>query len=264
MHLLRRRRCFEAPFIVCFVAIVFGTACTPSGPIPSVPSRLTRADANSGQAIELDALQADCERDHAVACLAFAEFLYWKDLNLRRQERLDAAEKACSLGEPDGCAIAGVATKFSTAGEARAHELLTQGCTGGSYMACYAVKEWWPEEVLPKVERVVPLLEASCQRGVALHCTIAGVLVVSGYGHPADPIRGLKLLQTACDLDGLECWALAAFHATSDLAGSDPLAAPAFCVTYARAEAARAESPTDCHTSFRELVEDTVSVLTSR
>jgi hypothetical protein len=243
-------------------AVVLTTCCAASRGVPAAPSVAASEAPNYPKAVDLETLHADCAKERAVACLAFAERLYWKGLDHRAEERHESAEKACRLGEPDGCAMAGVRNMFSSGGESLAHQQLVKGCDEGSFMACYAVMRWWPAEVNPAQHRVVPLLEASCQRGVGSHCVIAGVLVTSGYAQTADPVRGRSLLQSGCEADKSNCLALAAFHASGKLIGSDPSAAAGLCTEYRRAMAARSTTPGECPSSFENFVDDMRGALT--
>ena len=242
------------PILAWAFTAVGALSCLSPSPSASAPVANSRHTATTRRrTVDIDALQAACSKESAGACVAFAEYLFWNEPDLRTRERKAAAETACRLSEPDGCAIAGLMNVFSGKRE-QGRALLVKGCTEGSFMACFAVKDWWPEEVNPRVDRVVPLLEASCRRSIAHHCVVAGVLVTSGYAEPPDPARGLALLEAGCKADATRCDVLSDFHATANVAGANASAAPALCEAYQRAQLALSETPDECASSFEGLL----------
>jgi hypothetical protein len=209
---------------------------------------------------EFVALRERCEADDATACVTLAERLFWggADNSFDIHRRFLAAERACRLGEPNGCAIAGVTSHFYIHDDDRqASQFLRKGCSEGSFAACYALHDFRLDEgaeIRPDPARTLYFLEAACARGHAVECSNAGVVLLARSTTKVDTDRGVGLLRRACEEAPAQCNVLAAFSAGSDGAKVVSRSVTELCARYRKGyleEPSRTDAnPEACPVSF--------------
>ncbi len=168
--------------------------------------------------------RAGCQTGHAMSCVN----LGGATLNGTGGIRADRAAgealfvKACELGEPAGCYNAS-SLRLDRKDLAAAVPPLTRGCALGMAKACTRVYTMVRDgELGAHTAALIDQLATACKAEAADACDIAGTLLGSGDGVPADPVRAKDLLERGCRLGaGMACNNLALLY-ERDLVAIDP------------------------------------------
>ncbi len=201
------------------VVLTFAVACTGSAPTPPPAPVAIEAspDPRAATARPFDAGRADLRRcleratcgehcaercrahDHD-ACLEAAK---GSDPGCRRS----IADTACGLGHNPSCLDLGLV--LSSLDPPGARRPLERACNGGLAEGCVALGrvEWLDPE---RRAQAVARFEQGCALRVAEGCAKAGEAYRTGQGVDRDVVRGLELMEQACQLgEGAGCYDLA-------------------------------------------------------
>jgi len=139
----------------------------------------------------------------------------------RFKEGLDALLVGCAYKLPEACYQAGLLYSRGTAAgipqdARRALPLLEKACRAGHGHACHEVGIIWREgRIGVDLEKSAAYYIKACDLGSAHACGDAGNRLAEGRGVAKDVARGIELMTRGCD-DGAPyaCWLLARYYTT--------------------------------------------------
>ena len=121
---------------------------------------------------------------------------------LEGEPSLSAATRACDLGQPVGCRIAGAQWINAKPDKpALALRLFDKACEQGDSIGCYQSGQLLSDEgsAIGDVPRAFVVLYRSCRQGYGPACTLVGALHADGVGHPKDFTRAAIAYRNGCE-----------------------------------------------------------------
>jgi len=174
-----------------------------------------------GQQVDFDKSYAlvtqSCGLGFATGCVLFGDFLTRKGMP---KKSLKAYNKACKLGDPNGCFSAG--QKYRSGDGAprdltRATQRYRRGCDGGAQAACVALAAHYAGGLGIKADQgqSLALNKRACDGNDAAACGQAGMYYEMGVQVAKDLAKANQLYTRACRLDPSTCLRLAILRETA-------------------------------------------------
>lgn len=164
---------------------------------------------------------AACEGGQGGACYDASVFAFSQRLDAGRDLTQVArlAGLACDRGDGRGCVRA---ARLEEAGQR-----LPGQCEAGEVEACELLVTWAHEAdagtlATTAAQKTVALLEAACARPEPWACSRLGSMLARGRLVKAEPARGVKLLERACELGVAGACLEATLIFTRGLSGVEP------------------------------------------